>query len=84
MDVQHFRLPARRKEVPGFVCRRLRPPLSRMIGIQQDAGSQLVVIREQARNATVKASDIDADAHLHFQQRHDVANGRVAETEAFS
>src|SRR5688572_21620917 len=84
IDVQHFRLSARRKEVPGFVCGRLRPPLSRMIGIQQDAWSQLVVIREQARYVAVKSSDIDADAYFHFQQRNYVTNWRVSETEAFS
>ena len=52
-----------------------------MIGVEQHAGAERFVIREQTRDAPVEPAHIDANAHLHLEQRDDVLDGRVPEAE---
>ena len=82
MTVQDLRLPARREEMPRFVRCRLDAPLARMVGVDQHARTERFVICEETGNAPVEPPDVDAHAHLHLEQRHDVLDGRVPQTEA--
>ena len=78
---EYLRLPAGGEEVASLVRGGLNAALAPVIGVEQHAGAERFVIREQARDAAVEPAHIDANAHLHLEQRDDVLDGRVPEAE---
>lgn len=82
--VQHFRQVSGGNKVTAFMRCGLGAARSRMVGIQQHARTEVFVVSEQARNPAVQASHINTHSHFHFEQRHDVRDRSVAQTEALA